>query len=219
MVGHNTVAAEQLRTVVERIEEVRRERKELADHEGAIKAEAKAAGFIPKAIMHVVKLRAMKPVDRRESEAIIDTYLHALGELPYTPLHEQVGLIKADIAKQAEVVEAMKAFVPANGSITVDVAGLAMRLTRDENGDVAVSEVVEKPFAPVDLAKPVPGMHRAPPPMVDGYGAELLGREAFKANEPIIKNPFPFGDDRRPRWDEGWRKESGSDGMGPGGKP
>jgi hypothetical protein len=55
--------------------------------------------------------------------------------------------------------------------------------------------------------------------MVDGYGAELLGREAFKADEPIIKNPFPFGDERRPRWDEGWRKESGTDGMGPSKKP
>lgn len=56
---------------------------------------------------------------------------------------------------------------------------------------------------------------KADVPDVDPDGAEALGRQAFKDNEPIIANPFPFGDGRRGRWDSGWRKESGTDGMGP----
>lgn len=42
----------------------------------------------------------------------------------------------------------------------------------------------------------------------------MLGAQAFKDNVAIVKNPFPFGDGRRPRWDEGWRRASGTDGMG-----
>jgi hypothetical protein len=46
----------------------------------------------------------------------------------------------------------------------------------------------------------------------------MLGGEAFAANQPIIVNPFPFGDGRRAKWDLGWRKASGTDGMGPDGE-
>ncbi|MBN9435071.1 MAG: hypothetical protein J0I45_21775 [Bosea sp.] len=51
-------------------------------------------------------------------------------------------------------------------------------------------------------------------PDVDLAGAEVLGAEAGKANKPVITNPFPFGDPRRAGWDLGWRKATGSDGMG-----
>lgn len=44
--------------------------------------------------------------------------------------------------------------------------------------------------------------------------AEELGRQAAREGKPVIENPFGFGDPRRARFDEGWRKESDSDGMG-----
>lgn len=44
--------------------------------------------------------------------------------------------------------------------------------------------------------------------------AEELGRKAAREGKPIIDNPFQFGDARRARFDEGWRKEAESDGMG-----
>lgn len=43
--------------------------------------------------------------------------------------------------------------------------------------------------------------------------AEGAGRAAAREGRPIIDNPFPFGDPRRARFDEGWRKETGSDGI------
>ncbi len=43
---------------------------------------------------------------------------------------------------------------------------------------------------------------------------EALGIAAARAGSPIIENPFPFGDPRRARFDEAWRKETGGDGMG-----
>lgn len=51
---------------------------------------------------------------------------------------------------------------------------------------------------------------------VSAADAEELGRKAARDGKPVIDNPFPFNDPRRARFDEGWRKESGSDGMAGG---
>ena len=47
-------------------------------------------------------------------------------------------------------------------------------------------------------------------------GAFLLGKEARKEDVPVVQNPFPFGDQRRRHWDEGWREQDGGDGFGGG---
>lgn len=49
---------------------------------------------------------------------------------------------------------------------------------------------------------------------IDAAAAEDLGRQAAREGRPVVDNPFAFGDPRRARFDEGWRKESDSDGMG-----
>jgi hypothetical protein len=49
---------------------------------------------------------------------------------------------------------------------------------------------------------------------IDIEDAEEAGRKAARAGKPIIDNPFQFGDARRARFDEGWRKEAETDGMG-----
>ena len=136
------------------------------------------------------------------------------------PLFRQVGRMSVDIISRESVIEAMKAFVPQNGSITVEAGGKPVKLTRDKDGEVTVIDVVEPPPKPAAAPNAAPkGMQAEPPPDVDAFGAEALGRQAFRDNAPIITNPFPFGDVRRPRWDEGWRLESGSDGMGGDRKP
>jgi uncharacterized protein (UPF0335 family) len=214
-IGRNTIAGQALSAYVERIEGVRADKKSLGELESAIVAEAKSQGFIPAALRHVVKLRAMKPQDRQEAEAIVDTYLHALGMATDTPLFRQVGLMSVDTASREEVIESLKKFVPDNGSITIDAGGgRPVKLTRDKTGEVSVKEVVETPPPSMSSAPASPAA-KAEPPNVDATGAEQLGRDAFTANQPIITNPFPFGDARRPRWDAGWRKASGTDGMGP----
>lgn len=214
-IGRNTESGQALEGYIARVESVRASKKDFADQETAIIAEAKSNGFVPAAIRAVLKIRAMKPHVRQEAEAILDTYLHTLGMIADTPLFRQVGLMDVDRASRDEVIEALKKFVPDNGSITVEAGGRPVRLTRDDKGEVTAVEVVERP-APTEAGAAVSGkINRPPPPDVDAEGAEQLGRVAFKANEPIIANPFPFGDERRPKWDGGWRAESGTDGMGP----
>jgi uncharacterized protein (UPF0335 family) len=218
IIGHNSEAAARLATYVERIERVRAEKKEAGAQEAAIVAEAKAAGYHGGAIKAVVKIRSMKPHERAENEAILDTYLHAMGMASEPPLFRQIGLIGADITSRDSVIEAMKHLVPQEGSITVETKdGKPVKLMRDKDGNVAVVEVAPPPAnggaAPQVMQRPA----AEPPPNVSPQEAEALGAQAFKDNVPIISNPFPFGDERRPRWDKGWRDASGGDGMGPGG--
>jgi hypothetical protein len=179
-------------------------------------AEAKAANLIPAGISYIVKKRKMKPSERAEAEALEDMYLHAMGMAADNPLFRAVGLMKVDIASRESVIEAMKQFVPAGGSIEIEAGGgPKVRLTRDKDGNVSVTELVEKPVQQPtagEAGKSRPA--KADVPNANADQAEDLGRQAFRDDVPIINNPFPFGDARRPRWDRGWRDEGGNDGMG-----
>lgn len=215
MMGKNTIGGELLRGFVERVENINGQIKQLNQDKGVVLAEAKAANLIPAGISYIVKKRKMKPSERAEAEALEDMYLHAMGMAADNPLFRTVGLMKVDINARESVIEAMKKFVPTNGSITVDAGGGSpVRLTRDAEGNVSVTEVIEKPMQQ-DL--PQTGKTKAPKadvPDVTADVAESMGQQAFRQDVPIINNPFPFGDARRARWDKGWRDESGGDGMG-----
>ena len=70
---------DRLRLLIERIERLSEERKGIQDDIKDVYNEAKSTGYDVKAMRLVVRLRAMKPDDRRELEAITDTYKNALG--------------------------------------------------------------------------------------------------------------------------------------------
>lgn len=212
--GQNTVSGQRLLTYVERLERLRAERKAIGGDIALVNAEAKAEGFSPAMIGLVVKRREAKPHDVADHDNMRDMYLHACGMLPETPLERLISGMTADTAARDSVIEAMKRFVPQNGSITVESDGKPFKLTRDKSGEVTVSEVVEQPVQKASGRPSPTSAPKAPVPDVDDTGAELLGGEAFKANEPIVKNPFPFGDSRRQAFDKGWRDASGQDGFG-----
>ncbi len=215
-IGQNTPSGVQLQGYVERLERLKADKSQTTLDMREVMAEAAASGFTPAVINHVIKIRAMKPHARQEAEALVDSYLHALGMASEPPIHRLVGQMKVDTTSREQVIEAMKAFVPEGGAITIEAGGKPVRLARDKDGSVSVTEVVKERVAAKPPAGAAPaGMRKVDVPDVDPDGAEALGREAFRADSPIIANPFPFGDARRPRWDAGWRKEGGSDGMGP----
>ena len=74
-------AKDQLKAFVERIERLEEEKKAIADDVRDVYAEAKGNGFDVKALRAVVKLRKQDVNERKEQEAILETYLHALGML------------------------------------------------------------------------------------------------------------------------------------------
>ncbi|HCF24567.1 MULTISPECIES: DUF2312 domain-containing protein [unclassified Novosphingobium] len=70
---------DRLRLLIERIERLEEEKKGIADDVKDVYAEAKAVGYDAKIIRQIVRLRKMKPDDRAEMEALLDTYKAALG--------------------------------------------------------------------------------------------------------------------------------------------
>lgn len=73
------VANERLRLLIERIETLEAEKKGIADDVKDVYGEAKSAGFDPKAMKQVVRLRKKEKAEREAEEAMIDLYKEALG--------------------------------------------------------------------------------------------------------------------------------------------
>lgn len=72
-------AGARLRSYIERVERLIEEKKELAEDIREVFSEAQGTGFDTKVMKTVIRLRAMDPDDRAEQEAILNTYLTALG--------------------------------------------------------------------------------------------------------------------------------------------
>lgn len=70
---------DRLRLLIERVERLEEEKKGIGDDIKDIYAEAKAVGYDAKIMREIVRLRKMKPDDRKEMEAILDIYKAALG--------------------------------------------------------------------------------------------------------------------------------------------
>ncbi len=68
-----------LRLLIERVERLEAEKKGIADDIRDVYAEAKASGYDAKIMRQIVRLRKMQPNDRREMEAVLETYKSALG--------------------------------------------------------------------------------------------------------------------------------------------
>ena len=77
--AEGTVAADQLRLFIERIERLEEEKKGIADDIRDVYAEAKANGYDTKTMRKVVALRKMEKHVRDEADALLETYRTALG--------------------------------------------------------------------------------------------------------------------------------------------
>lgn len=88
-IGHNsinTATAQRLLSIIERIERLEEDRKALGEDVKDIYKEAKSAGFDAPTIRMLIKHRAEDAAKREEREALLETYLAALGQLADTPL-------------------------------------------------------------------------------------------------------------------------------------
>ncbi|MGE0253727.1 MAG: DUF2312 domain-containing protein [Alphaproteobacteria bacterium] len=79
MARDGSIAADQLKSFVERVERLEEDRRNLATDIKDVYSEAKATGFDVKTMRTVVRLRRMTPADRQEADFLLDTYKAALG--------------------------------------------------------------------------------------------------------------------------------------------
>ena len=73
------IAADRLKSFVERIERLEEEKRGLQEDIKEVYAEAKGTGFDTKIIRQIIRLRKMDKADRQEQEAILELYKEALG--------------------------------------------------------------------------------------------------------------------------------------------
>lgn len=81
-VDTESVAQDQIRAFVERIERMEEEKRAIADDIKEIYAEAKGNGFDTKVLRQVVKIRKQDHSERMEQEALLELYMAALGMQP-----------------------------------------------------------------------------------------------------------------------------------------
>jgi len=78
MSGPTGVEGNRLRSLVERIERIEEEIRELNDDKKDVYAEAKGDGFDVKILREVVRLRKQDQNERDERDSLLDVYLHAI---------------------------------------------------------------------------------------------------------------------------------------------
>lgn len=87
--AETTVAADQLRLFIERVERLEEEKKGIGQDIADVLQEAKSNGFDTKTIKRILKLRKMSTHERQEAEALLSTYLDAIG---MTPIEQAIAL-------------------------------------------------------------------------------------------------------------------------------
>jgi uncharacterized protein (UPF0335 family) len=73
------IAADRLRSLVDRIERLEEERKALSSDIKDIYAEAKSAGFDVKVLRQLIRIRKQEAAEVEEQETLLDVYRRALG--------------------------------------------------------------------------------------------------------------------------------------------
>jgi len=79
MAVEDSVAQDQLRAFIERIERMEEEKAAIAADIKEIYAEAKGNGFDTKIIRQIIRIRKQDANERMEQEALLDLYMSALG--------------------------------------------------------------------------------------------------------------------------------------------
>ena len=85
------VAVECLRSFIERIERLEEEKRALSGDIKEVYAEAKGAGFEPKIMRRIVKIRKMDKDEVVEEESLLDLYKRALGMMPEAAIETQAA--------------------------------------------------------------------------------------------------------------------------------
>lgn len=79
MTMSDSISAEQLRLLIERIERLEEEKKGISDDIKDVYGEAKATGFDVKTMRTIIRLRRLQKHHRDEADMLLETYKQALG--------------------------------------------------------------------------------------------------------------------------------------------
>jgi len=162
------IARDQLRAFIERIERLEEEKKSIADDIKDVYGEAKSLGFDSKILRKVISIRKQDADERAEQEAILDTYLHALG------------MIQLDIFEEPETQTSPK-LVATVATAMQTQAGRAALLTavdimidREERFDAETGEILDDQ---TEIATASQGEIESPSATAEASGANAGGED------------------------------------------
>lgn len=197
----------------------------LEQHRGFLIGATNFGGHIDQAIWRRFDIHiSLALPGQKEREAILARYLAPLG-LPARPLAElATAFDTASPALIRHFCENLKRQLVIGPKLRFDMRRdalierlLAAVQPHPDLGKPRLWTLGPKDHAVKAMPWPLPrAADITPEAEVTGEDAEQLGRDAAREGRPVLDNPFPFGDPRRGRFDEGWRAEAGEDGMGPG---
>lgn len=75
----STLSKRQLKSIIERVERLNDEKREILEQIREVYAEAKGNGFDVKALRKVVAMRKKSAAERAEEDAMVETYMMAIG--------------------------------------------------------------------------------------------------------------------------------------------
>ncbi len=182
------VARDQLRSFIERIERLEAEKKTIADDIKDVYGEAKAIGFDAKILRKVISIRKQDADERAEQEAILDTYLQALGmiqtDLFDEPEPETSPKLVASVATAMQTQSGRAALLTA-----VDI--MIEREERQEPDGGAIAAVKGKArLANADGVEPSPSEHIDP---ITGEITEIATNEGGEDVESSAERAGPEG--------------------------
>jgi uncharacterized protein (UPF0335 family) len=170
---------DQLRAIVERIERLEEERKTISDDIRDVYAEAKGNGYDVKALRTIVRMRKQDANERAEQEAVLETYMAALGMLVGTPLGDaamdRVGRSKDRLRESMRDSSDLAQEMAQGGLISREAADDTSRLTTSVVEKLANNPRVRKAFqalgTPVELTDEEKSK---------GYTAAFIGKDGTR---------------------------------------
>jgi len=111
-IGKGTKSGKELRGLIEEVEGVRDRKKQLSEQEKEIFQRGKALGFDVKTIRSILTLRKLDVSKRQEQEALLDTYMHAIGMSEEPPLFVHHVKSAADRAEEAAAAKRLRTADP-----------------------------------------------------------------------------------------------------------
>lgn len=182
----DSVAQDQIKAFVERVERLDEELKAINDDKKEIFAEARGNGFDVPALKQVIKLRRQDANERMEREAIVELYMAALGMIAAPDFDEPRVQVQARVreatqsatpehdAETGKITEPQEAQAPAQAQPETDSLGAAISLPGAEG---ATDRDTIQPETVASSAEPA--------------RASVGGNEEAQADLPATHEEFP----------------------------
>jgi len=105
MTNFGGFSGQKLRQYIQQVEKLENEKTEVAEYIKEVFSSAKDEGFDPKIMKQIIRIRKMKESELQQQEALLDTYMHALGMIVDDNKHEPEETELRPMKEVAEVAE------------------------------------------------------------------------------------------------------------------